>query len=758
MQITHQGTMMTGGNNEIRGITAMEVMQIGGEIMLYAHSVGAGGTMSGLQVFSDAGGAFTAEGAASGSYNFNASQGVPTGMICVTIDGVDQLLMSGSANGDVAGFDIGSGGQLSAMDTVSLAQGPGGSVEAMATVTINGQDYIFASHDGSDGVWGYVQGANGEFTQSYQSAANTQGNAFVAALEGDVTAITVASVGGENFLATASRSDNSVTLWSVDETGELAPLAQIGADTGLGLHEPVALQTVEVGGDTFIIAAGAGSSSVSVLELRPNGVLMATDHVIDGLSTRFQNITEMEAVTVGDQVFLFVAGADDGISVFSVLPGGRLLHRSTIADSEATSLDAVSSLVVVEEGGSMVIFASSGTEAGISRFEFAPDVGGGLQQGSDANDALTGTGQGDILYGGAGADTLIGGGGDDILMDGTGQDLMRGGGGADVFVFEADGEVDHVMDYNWQQDRLDLSGLGMIYDMSQIEIIPTANGATLIFGDERIEVVSHDGTSLTANNFSNATLLDVQHTPVTNVVADISVTGTAGDDTLRGQAGDDLLEGGAGADDYDGRAGFDTVSYASAASRVILDLDDLSRNISDAEGDTFTRIEGFEGSSHRDHMLGADENDVFSGGGGGDFFRGRAGDDRIDGGMGNDRIFGDHGADVLSGGDDTHRDTFVYASEAHSRPGAGARDIITDFEPDEDMIDLRQIDPDASQNGNQSFTYVGQSAFSGSVGELRYEVGTDMTLVQADLDGDGVADMEIELRGVNDLSEGDFFL
>ena len=758
MQITHQDTVLEDGSQVIRGATTMEVMKIGGEMMLYAHSLGAGGTMSGLQSFGDAGGAFTPEGSANGSYSWTQGLGVPAGMIYVTVDGVPQLVMTGSTSIDVASYDIGKTGQLGEMRSLTLAQGPDSPVQAMAAITIDGRAFIFASHAGDDGIWGYLQTADGTYASAYQSSASAQGDIFQAALEGDLTAVAVVSAGNSSFLATASRSDNSVTLWSVSESGALGPLANLGAATGLGLDEPTALVSLSVAGNSFLVVAGAGSSSISVLEVRPNGSLIAADHVIDGLSTRFKNITELEVVTMGEQVFLFVAGGDDGVSVFSVLPGGRLLHRGSLADSGSTSLDSVSSLAVAEDGGTITLFVSSSTEAGISRFQLTPDAGGNVREGSDGNNTLNGTTQGDILAGGAGHDVLSGGGGDDILYDGTGLDIMRGGAGADIFVFTADGDVDRVLDYNWQQDRLDLSGLGMVYDMTQIQITSTSAGATLTFGTDRIEVLSHNGQSLTAANFSNATLLDAQHTPVGNVAANLNVTGTAGNDTLMGGPGEDRLDGGAGRDSYDGRAGYDTVSYASATQRIVLDLDAPARNRSDAIGDGFERIEAFEGSGYRDKIFGSENDEVLLGGRQGDLIRGRSGNDTINGGVGNDRLYGDAGADILTGGEDNNRDLFVYASQAHSRAGAANRDVIADFHAGEDVIDLRRIDPDSTQSRNQAFTFIGDADFTETIGELRFSAGNNVTLVQADLDGDAQVDFEIELRGQVTLGQDDFML
>ena len=57
------------------------------------------------------------------------------------------------------------------------------------------------------------------------------------------------------------------------------------------------------------------------------------------------------------------------------------------------------------------------------------------------------------------------------------------------------------------------------------------------------------------------------------------------------------------------------------------------------------------------------------------------------------------------------------------------------------------------------FSFIGDAAFSG-VGQVRFEqnIAAGHTLAQADIDGDGAADFEVELSGVIDLISTDFLL
>ena len=74
------------------------------------------------------------------------------------------------------------------------------------------------------------------------------------------------------------------------------------------------------------------------------------------------------------------------------------------------------------------------------------------------------------------------------------------------------------------------------------------------------------------------------------------ILGLAGDDTLNGAEGNDTLDGGAGADSLNGGEGSDTVTYASAAAGVLIDVLNAANNTGDAAGDSFSGVEVFEGS------------------------------------------------------------------------------------------------------------------------------------------------------------------
>lgn len=217
------------------------------------------------------------------------------------------------------------------------------------------------------------------------------------------------------------------------------------------------------------------------------------------------------------------------------------------------------------------------------------------------------------------------------------------------------------------------------------------------------------------------------------------IVGTGANDVIFALGGDDAVFGMGGDDTIDGGTGNDFLMGGGGNDRVL----------GDAGNDLLF------GDNGNDSLFGGTGNDQLWGGNGVDLLQGDAGNDRLDGGTGNDRLYGGAGADRLEGG--SGADVFVYASVLDSAPGGGNRDQIVDFTRGVDKIDLSAIDANTALGGDQAFAYIGNAAFSGTAGQLRYVGG----IVSGDINGDGIADFQIQLQfagGGGPLAGTDFFL
>lgn len=150
-----------------------------------------------------------------------------------------------------------------------------------------------------------------------------------------------------------------------------------------------------------------------------------------------------------------------------------------------------------------------------------------------------------------------------------------------------------------------------------------------------------------------------------------------------------------------------------------------------------------------DRLAGGAGNDALSAGRGDDTLSGDAGDDVLTAGSGNDRLTGGAGRDVLSGG--AGDDVFVFAALTDS--SAAHADQIARFRPGHDRIDLSGITQGTAP------LWLGQTGFSASgAAELRRvgEDGAQMQRIELDLDGDGTADLAIDIGSTARINLTDF--
>ncbi len=203
-----------------------------------------------------------------------------------------------------------------------------------------------------------------------------------------------------------------------------------------------------------------------------------------------------------------------------------------------------------------------------------------------------------------------------------------------------------------------------------------------------------------------------------------NLIGSAYNDTLTGDDKDNVINGGSGGKDVlTGGKGNDTISYAGTSAGVTINLNE-SEGGGAAKEDTIRGFENVIGTGFDDKLTGNEGNNRIDGG---------VGNDRIDGGAGNDILIAGAGADILTGG--RGRDTFVF-SEVNDGTGR-----ITDFSARDDRIDLSKIDANSSTSANDAFSFIGSAAFSNVAGQLRFANG----FVEGDVNGDGVADLSIQL-------------
>lgn len=115
------------------------------------------------------------------------------------------------------------------------------------------------------------------------------------------------------------------------------------------------------------------------------------------------------------------------------------------------------------------------------------DNGDDRINGGNGDDFLLGDNNNDNILGGAGEDRLFGGPGDDVLVGEAGRDFVRGGSGADLFDFRVGSDVDILLDFADDVDKISLTTFNFA-DVAQALSFATETAA----GDVRFDFDTGD--------------------------------------------------------------------------------------------------------------------------------------------------------------------------------------------------------------------------------------------------------------------------
>ena len=214
-----------------------------------------------------------------------------------------------------------------------------------------------------------------------------------------------------------------------------------------------------------------------------------------------------------------------------------------------------------------------------------------------------------------------------------------------------------------------------------------------------VTISYQDGHTLTGTSGDDVMVAGTGNNVINAGDGNDVLTAGSGNNELHGGAGEDLLFSGAGNDLLDGGTGIDTANYAHATAGVTVNLGLTgAQNTLGAGTDTLTGIEKLTGSNFNDTLTGDNNSNVIDGGLGNDTLNGGGGDDFLIGGLGNNTLTGGAGAD-----------TFQWLK------GNSGHDVVTDFTPGTDKLDLSQLlqgenGTTASLDDYLHFTVVGSGA------------------------------------------------
>ncbi|TGD63293.1 hypothetical protein EYC08_13430 [Tabrizicola sp. WMC-M-20] len=604
---------------------------------------------------------------------------------------------------------------------------------------------------------------------------------------------------GQPVLLAIDAARNSLTALRHDTaTNSLTPTASLAASDGLAVAALSDLDVVTLAGQTFVIAAAAGTSSLTVIRVSDQGQLTITDHLLDSRDTRFAAVRAVDTVTVNGQVFVATGGGDDGVTLFRLLPDGTLQTLATLENSLAGGLANVTAVKIIHSDERLFIVVGGETETGLAVLEWPLGAIGAVITGAGIGATLTGTGGADIITSGAPDQVLSGGSGDDVLIADTSGTRLTGGAGRDAFVLRETATLTTITDFQRGADTLDLTGWPMLRDTGQLTVTLRSDGITLSFNGRTVTIHASDSHPLTLAEVFPAGL-----GPARIPVATLTASSDGG--SAHGE-GDWALSP---ADtDEPGDTGGDTGGDASIPPPTPLPATRLigSSTIDPATGPTeITRLPDWAtdpgwqnlsttpltqtGTSGDDTLIGASGADSLNGGAGNDLIytgfgddtvfglagddfifaaggnnelwgglgndviRARDGDDLIGGGAGHDLLDGGNGQNTIWGG--SGNDTIFGGDHSDTIGGGPGNDLIFGYDGDDDLFGASNHDTIHGGAGNDTiWGGPGNDVISGGPGDdlIAAGAGTDHVW------GNEGADTFLFYRYYNDTFVHDFSL
>lgn len=312
----HVVTYGTTQKRWLSDVTDLATGQIGGEWMLFA--VNARGGVSSYRI-----GDPLAPLVAGRTAGFPAqlTYHAEPRLTVLTQDGRTSLLVGGMAGAGIAGLAVDDKGRLGALGQMFADRAGGRPSASTHVVTEQGQFLVTARADSPR-----IEVSRIDATGGLVPVASASLPLIAGVANASLDRIVPVLVEGQRLLVAISGLGNSISTHRIGADGTLAGGSVHVAAMGTGLDVPSDLAVLQFGGRSFVVVAGNASSSLSVFRLDKTGTLTATDHVLDELTTRFQSVTALASVVVEGRGYVIAGGADGGVSIFTLLPDGRLLH------------------------------------------------------------------------------------------------------------------------------------------------------------------------------------------------------------------------------------------------------------------------------------------------------------------------------------------------------------------------------------------------------------------------------------------------
>ncbi|MEP3333682.1 calcium-binding protein [Sedimentitalea sp.] len=405
-------------------------------------------------------------------------------------------------------------------------------------VDVNGRNILISSNDARS------SSTNGTF-ETFEIRANgklkplNSTEPFVY----DFEKSDVISVGNKTFVVGFGQFDIApLQVLRLYKSGAMQQMFELPtSDTAIYNRVTTDLETVEIGGRSFVIVSESTSGTILVYEILQSGRLELVETERPGIGDSWGYPETLEVFEQNGNHYVAAGGYGSSIGFFQISSGGALIEVDEFRP--ATPLGRTYDLEARDIDGNQFIFSSSQAVDEVRSLRFVP-----------LDESITGNNRDNKRFGTAEDDQIYGRGGNDVLKGFDGDDLIEGGNGRDRIV--------------------------------------GGNGNDNLFGGARQDtLLGGDGDDFLFGDYGNDTLYGQDGKDYLNGgVGDDLVQGGNGNDRLFGASGNDVLKGGEGFDVLTDGAGFDQM-IGGDGSDIFVFWQDGNRDVIKDYEDNVDRID-----------------------------------------------------------------------------------------------------------------------------------------------------------------------
>ncbi len=134
-----------------------------------------------------------------------------------------------------------------------------------------------------------------------------------------------------------------------------------------------ALTSVSADDSEYIIMGNKANDAIEVYRQQANGTLLLINSTYDTDSSYIGEVVTIDHLTIDGHSYIYAGGLDRGMSVYELLPKGKLQHVQSIAHDSLHYVHGMIGMTTLERSGRLYAFTGSFFDGGVTSYRVAQD-------------------------------------------------------------------------------------------------------------------------------------------------------------------------------------------------------------------------------------------------------------------------------------------------------------------------------------------------------------------------------------------------